>query len=211
VGKATRTTSTCTWSIWIPQDASTSACPASPRAPRCSPVWTSRKRAHPGAAHGALQHGWRADQPPHRAWCCNPTADDPDAVVTPGLMAIGEAACASACTAPTDLAPTRSWTWWCSAAPPPSAPAEVVDRTSARATRTVQRRCSFDEDHRPGFDRVRHNKREISTADGSSCARRCSVPCRNDCRGVPHPARSLEARLRRAGWARSGPRRRAWA
>ena len=45
---------------------------------------------------------------------------DPDTVV-PGLMAIGEAACVSACTAPTAWAPTRCSTSWCSAAPPPTA------------------------------------------------------------------------------------------
>ncbi len=45
---------------------------------------------------------------------------DPNTVV-PGLMALGEAACVSASTAPTAWAPTRCSSWSCSAAPPPSA------------------------------------------------------------------------------------------
>ena len=87
----TRTISTCIWSIWTPS-CCTSGCPGSRRRRGSSPGSTS-PRSRSRSCRPATTT-WAASRPTGAPRSSAPVGDDPD-VVVPGLMAVGEASCAS--------------------------------------------------------------------------------------------------------------------
>ena len=107
----------------------------------------------------------------------NPTEDNPDRTV-PGLMAVGEAGCASVHGA-NRLGSNCSSTSWCSAAPPRSAPARSsIRETANRPAEPGLRRQGDGPLRRDPPRRWRHADRRAAPQDAEDHA--------GQCRGVPH-------------------------